>query len=206
MSYIGTTKIGKMYLGTTEIAKAYLGTDLVYQKNSQPQPVQHTLNVLLSSYDSTDTSYYNITGVSNAYLDPDTNTSTSTCCAVVMRRGANAETWCYFKFDTSSIPSDATIVSVECKARTGISTTSTTYVTSKGCVLCSGTTVKTPSITVSNNGYLRSFETDASDWTLAELADVRVKLYGTRGTSNTNSNYSLRMYGAELTVVYTTPA
>lgn len=31
MSYIGTTKIGKMYLGSTEIAKVYLGNDLVFQ-------------------------------------------------------------------------------------------------------------------------------------------------------------------------------
>ena len=40
MSYIGTTKIGGVYLGSTGIAKAYLGTDLVFQKGSQPQPVQ----------------------------------------------------------------------------------------------------------------------------------------------------------------------
>ena len=31
MSYLGTTKIGKMFLGTVEIAKAYLGTTLVFQ-------------------------------------------------------------------------------------------------------------------------------------------------------------------------------
>ena len=204
MIYLGATKIGRMFLGGTEIAKAYLGSDLVFQKGGQPQPVEHTLTVLLSSYDSTDKSYYNITGVSNAYLDPDTNSSTSSVCGVVMKRGSNAETWCYFKFDTSALPADATIVSVACKARTGISTTSTTYVTSKGCVMCSGTTVKTPSITVSNNGYLRSFET--GNWTLEELRDVRVKLYGTRGTTNTSSNYALRMYGAELTIVYTTPS
>ena len=36
MSYLGTTKIGKMYLGSTEIAKAYLGTDLVFQKGGTP--------------------------------------------------------------------------------------------------------------------------------------------------------------------------
>lgn len=35
MSYIGTTKIGKMYLGTTEIAKAYLGNQLVYSSGQQ---------------------------------------------------------------------------------------------------------------------------------------------------------------------------
>lgn len=38
MSYIGTTKIGKMFLGNTEIAKAYLGTELVFQKGGGPTP------------------------------------------------------------------------------------------------------------------------------------------------------------------------
>ena len=38
MSYIGTTKIGKMYLGDTEIAKAYLGSNLVFSRGSGPQP------------------------------------------------------------------------------------------------------------------------------------------------------------------------
>lgn len=32
MSYLGTTKLGKMYLGDTEIGKAYLGSNLVFQK------------------------------------------------------------------------------------------------------------------------------------------------------------------------------
>lgn len=38
MSYIGTTKIGKMFLGDVEIAKAFLGTDLVFQKGGVVPP------------------------------------------------------------------------------------------------------------------------------------------------------------------------
>jgi len=38
MSYLGTTKIGKMYLGNTGIAKAYLGNTLVYQNGGGPTP------------------------------------------------------------------------------------------------------------------------------------------------------------------------
>ena len=200
MSYIGTTKIGGMYLGSTGIAKAYLGTDLVFQKGSQPQPVQHTLTVNLSSYDSVDKSYYNITGVSNAYTAPDS----TTLCGVVMKRGADANTWVYFKFDTSSLPADATIVSVACKAKVQKQTNNANYIASAGCVMCSGTTVKTPSVTVAADAYIRTFTTGS--WSLAELADVRIKLYGTRGGSNTSNNYTLRMYGAELTIVYTTPS
>ena len=35
MSYLGTTKIGKMFLGSTEIGKAFLGTNLVFQKGGR---------------------------------------------------------------------------------------------------------------------------------------------------------------------------
>ena len=38
MSYIGTTKIGKMYLGNTEISKAYLGSNLVFQSGGPVPP------------------------------------------------------------------------------------------------------------------------------------------------------------------------
>ena len=43
MSYLGTTKIGKMFLGSVEIAKAYLGTALVFQKggNLPYTPVEY---------------------------------------------------------------------------------------------------------------------------------------------------------------------
>lgn len=39
MSYLGSTKIGKMYLGSTEIGKAYLGGILVFQSGGSPTPV-----------------------------------------------------------------------------------------------------------------------------------------------------------------------
>lgn len=38
MSYLGTTKIGKIFLGSTEIGKAYLGTNLVFKKGGSPTP------------------------------------------------------------------------------------------------------------------------------------------------------------------------
>lgn len=38
MSYLGTTKIGKIYLGSTALGKVYLGSDLVYQTGGGPTP------------------------------------------------------------------------------------------------------------------------------------------------------------------------
>ena len=192
MSYIGTNKIGKMYLGDTEIAKAYLGSNLVYQ-NKQAQRV--TVTFQLSSYDS-DHQYYNIGSASQAYKGLD-NTS---ACGVTLTRGAGAETWIYFKYDTSSIPANAKIISVACQAKVQISSANTSYVASKGCVMCSGTTVKTASVSVTATTNIRTFETVT--WTRDEVNDIRIKMYATRASSNVNTNYYLRIYGSELTIVY----
>ena len=46
MSYIGTTKIGKMFLGSTEIAKAYLGDTLVFRKGGAATGIPYIRNTV----------------------------------------------------------------------------------------------------------------------------------------------------------------
>ena len=60
MSYLGTTKIGKMFLGTVEIAKAYLANTLVYQSGGGPTPPP-------LPYDA-EIAYLQCTGI-NQYID-----------------------------------------------------------------------------------------------------------------------------------------
>lgn len=74
MSYIGTTKIGKMFLGNTEIAKAYLGTDMVFQKGggSIPPgatPVSWLCNNTFGEYIDTGINPDNTTIVEIVYRD-----------------------------------------------------------------------------------------------------------------------------------------
>lgn len=152
--------------------------------------------IRLSSYDTTDYSYYSISNVGNAYG----NTSSS-YCGVTLTRGARAYTYIYFKFDTSSIPSNAEIDSVECTTRVSISNQTAANVASKGAKVCSGTTEKTNAVSVTTTVTNRTFT--MGTWTREELNDVRIKYYATRGTSNTNSNYNLRVYVGTLTVNYT---
>lgn len=64
MSYIGTTKIGKMYLGATEIAKAYLGNDLVFQNGGGGGGLPTGLQAL--TYFDTDGSNYILTPIQYA--------------------------------------------------------------------------------------------------------------------------------------------
>ena len=196
MSYIGTTKIGGMYLGSTGIAKAYLGTDLVFQKGAQPQPTEYTLELNPSSY-SSDHSYYSLGNASNAYTDE----MSTTFAQVNLKRGSEAETWIYWLFDTSAIPESANIVSVECKAKVLSSVTQSSYVTSRRLQLFSGTTPKGDDTLIPNPTAVKTLS--GATWNRSELNDVRLRMYGKRGTSNVNTSYSFRLYGATLTIKYT---
>lgn len=115
MSYIGSTKIGKIFLGDVEIAKAYLGTQLVYQSGENWGELERVetisgaiTNRLLSSYDTEDHSYDYLTNPTNAYTS-----ATSSYAEIGLTTGANAETYVYYKWDTSDIPDNAIINSVE---------------------------------------------------------------------------------------------
>ena len=198
MSYFGSTKIGRMFLGGTEIAKAYLGSDLVFQKGGQPQPVEHTAVFYLSSYDTVNKAYYSLTSVSNAYShDLD---STANCTINLTRGASGAETYVYFKFDTSSIPANATIVSVECKCVCRVSNTTASNVATRTVQMTTGLTAKGSATNLTTTITTRTLT--PGDWTRAELEDARVKMYAKRGTANINTNYTMQIRCAQLTVKY----
>ena len=163
---------------------------------SRVVPISKTETIYFSSYDSVDKSYYSLSNASKAY-----GYTVSSYCGVTLTQGANAYTYVYFKFDTSSIPQDAEIVSVACTTRVSISNQTAANVASKGAKVCSGTTEKTAAVSVTTTVANRTFT--MGDWTRAELNDVRIKYYATRGTSNTSTAYTLRIYAGTLTVNYT---
>jgi len=198
MSYIGTTKIGGMYLGSTGIAKAYLGADLVFQKGQQPapQPQQYAVALHPTSYDTTDYSYYSISNSSNAYEDSDS----TNYCSVRAKNGNYAETWVYFKFDTSSIPSGATILEVTCKVKASYSANNT-IIPTHTIQMYSGTTAKGSATTLGTSASEKTL--DVGTWTRAELEDARIKLYLQRSTTQPSTAYYGRFYGATLTITYT---
>lgn len=196
MLYIGNTKIGKMFLGSTEIAKAYLGDTLVFQKGGQTET--HTVTFNPSSYDS-DHAYYSLASAANAYSDEES----TTYATIQLTRGASAVTYIYFKFDTSSIPANATIDSVSCAAKIYISSTNKNYIATRECQMFSGTTAKGSA--ANPTATARVVDLDVGTWTRSELNDARIRFYGIRGTSNTSNTYYFRFFGATLTVTYTVP-
>lgn len=149
------------------------------------------------TYDNVDKSTYSVTSPANAY-DAAGNSS---YCSINLTRGANAYTYVYFLFDTSSIPENAVIDSITCVARVNISNQNTSYIASKGAKMCSGTTEKTAAVSITTTATNRTFT--MGTWTRDEVRDVRIKLYATRASSSTTSNFYIRFYGATLTINYT---
>ena len=107
----------------------------------------------------------------------------------------------YLTYDTSDIPSTATIQSVTAKARLRISNTS--RVTNRVCQLYTGTTAKGQNTNYSSTSSGGSVITlTPGTWTRSELNDLRMRIGGT-GSSSTSSKY-IYIYGTDITITYVT--
>ena len=158
-----------------------------------------TLSKYLSSYDSVNSTYASISNESRAYGAINTS---NWYAGINLVTGSRAETFFYYKFDLSSIPVGATILSVSVQMRADISTTNTNYVATKNTAVCNGTT-KVGSETALT-GTATTYTLDAgSGWTRDSLQNLSVLLYAKRGTSRTTNTYTLRCYGAKIDITYT---
>ena len=159
------------------------------------QKTQGTFTGHPTSYDS-DHAYASISSAANGYADSDsTNYAT-----INLTTGSRATTYMYYKFDTSSIPANATIKSVSCTCKCYISNTNSNRIATRQVRLYSGTTAKGSAETVSNS--TDEFEITAGTWSRSELNDARIRLYAVRGTNQTSGSQYFRFYGATLTVEY----
>lgn len=104
----------------------------------------------------------------------------------------------YFTFDTSDIPSNATITSVSARGKARVS--NTTRVSSTVMQFYSGTTAKGDNRTFASTTASTQTITVGS-WTRAELNNLRLKIGGT--ASSSTSSRRIDFYGADFTVEYT---
>lgn len=165
----------------------------INQEAGTPQEVITSLHP--TSYDQNDYSYYSFSNPGNGYADSDSGNYAT----IYASRGNNAESWVYYKFDTSSIPAGATILEVSCTAKCSTNGNNTTLPT-RTIQMCSGTTAKGSATALSSSTGLRTLS--IGSWTKAELDDARIKIYLKRGTSNVETSYYARFYGATLTIKY----
>lgn len=152
---------------------------------------EHTITLYPTSYDTENYSWRTSSNISNGY----TNSSSSNYAefGLVKSRG---ETYIYYKFDTSSIPDGAEIVSVSCTAKVLINGNSSTT-PQKKIQMATGTTLKGTASTASSTAKV--YTLDVGEWTLSELRDIRIRPYA---KTNTTANYTMRFYGATLTIKY----
>lgn len=153
---------------------------------------EHTITLYPSSYDTENYSWRTSSNISRGYTS-----SSSTTKATFGIPKPYGEAYVYYKFDTSSIPNGAEIVSVACTAKAAAEGNSTTTPT-KQIQMATGTTLKGTATTIGSSASVRSL--DVGTWTLAELRDIRIRPYAKTG--NTSSSYDLYFYGATLTIKY----
>lgn len=159
--------------------------------------ITDTLTAIPVSLNTGSSSYASVTNPNNGLTDA----SSTTYAQFNLTTGSQATTTVIYQFDCSSIPNGATINSVTCQAKCSISNTTSNNVATRRAQLYSGNTAKGTAYTVANS--TTAFSITAGTWTRAELENVRIRLYGVRGTRNTTSNYYFRFYGATLSVSYT---
>lgn len=144
--------------------------------------------------------YSNLTGMSasgsypitNSYHDED-NTSYTRFSISQSTTGS-----IYYKFDTSDIPSTATITSVSAKAKVRVG--NTTRVTNTKCQLYTGTTAKGSNSTFATTTSSNVVTLTPGTWTRSELNDLRLFIGGT-GSSSSSSRY-IYFSGASVSVTY----
>jgi hypothetical protein len=166
-----------------------------------------------SSFDSTNSVYNTTAGdsgngiYSTNYIENGlTNASSTTRCALYSVQGSGAISKMYYNFDCSSIPANAVITSVSCQFKGGSQGSS--YYSSYTAQLTTGTTLKgtAQSVTGSNSSPTTVTISGGTNWSRAELNNIKILFQVTRGSSNTTTDSTWSFFGATLTVAYTVPA
>ena len=144
---------------------------------------------------------YSFAWINNATNPVGKGANNTTYAKITLKTGTSAETWVYWPFDLSAIPSNATIDSVSCSAKADVSVGIGSHITSRTIQLYSGTTGKGSATNITTPETAHNL--DCGTWTRAELQDCRLRMYARRGASSTSTNSYLYFYGADLTVTYT---
>lgn len=125
---------------------------------------------------------------------------TSSSARITMQTSTTG--YLYYTFDTSDIPSNATITSITGSVTVRVNNTG--RVTNTQCQLFTGTTAKGSNVTFASTTAGNTVTVNAgTGWTRANLNDFRLKI-GATGSSSTSSKY-IYFYGASITVNYTVP-
>lgn len=155
----------------------------------------------MASVTLTPSGYRDLTGMSIDSSYPIGNAYANSSSTNYARFNVNQSTtgYVYLTFDTSSIPSGATNISITGNFKARVS--NTTRVSNTGAQLYAGTTAKGSSVAfAATTASVRSL-TPGTSWTRTDLNDLRLYVTG-RGSSSTSSR-RIDFYGADVTITYT---
>lgn len=163
--------------------------------------ITDSIKVTPSGYDSTNYSYASIVSGYPLTNPVGQDSTGESMCRINLKTGSGAESYVFYTFDFSAIPSDATIKSITGKAKAYISNTNSWRINKREVQLYYGTS------TAKGSSSTMSTSTDAltltcGTWTRAELDNCRLRLYAKRGSWGTSTTYYMGLYGADLTVTY----
>lgn len=163
------------------------------------EKTQYTVSLKPYAYDTEHHSYYGLGNIANAY----TNYTSTSYATINFTRGNNAETYIYFLFNIPSIPQDATIDSIELKAKAYVNTAVGSRLGKRVLRVCRGTEpigAETSNMTTSEKVY----DLDIGEgWTPENIGDLTLKVNVFRGTQSTSNSYYCYFFGATLTITYT---
>lgn len=149
------------------------------------------------AYDTSDYAFQSISNATNPVGKGSSNNSSATIHA---KTGDNALTYTFWPFDLSSIPADAVINSVGCKAKLYVE--STIGIASLDVQLFSGVTAK-GNITDAKKTSATVVTLSTGTWTRSELSNCRLKIRLSRSTTQDTATRRIYFYGADLAVTYT---
>lgn len=143
-------------------------------------------------------------GSSNAKITNATNPvgkgSGNTTYAAIAGQYKSSSPTVFWPFDVSSIPEDATIDSVSCKAKVASSSGPNDW-SSATLQLYSGATAKGTATSFNREYSATVYTLNTGAWTREELSGIRLRIYAKWYSGS--SNPALSFYGADLTVTYT---
>ena len=146
-----------------------------------------------SSYISVDASYPLSNGL--------TSSSSDTFTVLNLNTGSGAVSKLAVKFDMSKIPTDAKVNSISCKIKARISNSSPYVLTGVAQLYC-GTAGLSSEIELGTSVVAQTFN-DTGWWDRESLDELILLITCTCGSLYASRSQTLRFYGADLTVDYT---
>ncbi|MGN1410280.1 MAG: hypothetical protein ACI4XJ_08895 [Eubacteriales bacterium] len=122
-----------------------------------------------------------------------------------MNTGGAAQTSAFYSVEKIEIPDNAVINSVSCTAKVQTSNSSIVVAGNNYLQIYSGSTLKARS-DVWGTKNATTITVSSPEWTLDEINELKIAIFGSRGYLQTSSSQWMRFYGATVTIEYTEPS